>query len=116
MTKQPHDLSQRTSRKLAEAMSDFEGAMQEIERARRDRHDELWLDVFGLTEVPESLGHLTWLRVLSLSSNRLTEVPGFIGLLTELRELDLGDNDISRLPAFVGQLTQLRKLHLDRNE
>jgi len=69
----------------------------------------------GLTEVPESLGQLVQLWILSLSDNQLTELPGWLCQLTELQHLDLSANRFAVLPQQLAQLTRLRTLVLSSN-
>ncbi|HJT31368.1 MAG TPA: COR domain-containing protein [Pirellulales bacterium] len=69
-----------------------------------------------LTQLPESIGHLTELQTLDLSGNQLTALPESIGRLTELQQLDLSGNQLTALPKSLGQLKQLQSLNLDRNK
>ena len=69
----------------------------------------------GLTTVPESIGQLSGLTVLSLNKNRLTSVPESIGQLKMLQTLDLGENNLASLPQTIGQLATLTLLDLSRN-
>ena len=65
-----------------------------------------------LRELPESIGRLTQLRVLSLFDDRLTALPESIGELTELQKLYLDGNRLTVLPESIGRLTQLQMLNL----
>jgi Leucine-rich repeat (LRR) protein len=77
------------------------------------RVTELWLQSRNLTgSIPESLGDLTALQSLHLSSNNITSIPTSIGDLTALEELWLGWTPISSIPTSIGNLTSLRELHL----
>ena len=53
----------------------YREAKKRIDQAWRTRAKELDLDGMELTELPESLGQLTQLRELNLSSNQLTALP-----------------------------------------
>ncbi|MFM7513801.1 MAG: leucine-rich repeat domain-containing protein, partial [Cyanobium sp.] len=44
---------------------------------------------------------------LDLSHNQLTELPESLGQLTQLQMLTLSDNHLTALPESFGQLTQL---------
>ena len=59
-------------------------AEEKIEQARRDGAAILVLGGMGLTELPESLSHLTQLQSLHLSRNKLTSLPEWLGQLTQL--------------------------------
>jgi internalin A len=86
-----------------------------IERARRAGAKELDLNYMELTELPESLGRLTQLQTLYLSSSKLTALPEWLGGLTQLRSLDLSDSRLKTLPEWLGGLTQLQSLDLSGN-
>lgn len=70
-----------------------------------------------LRGLPHSIGRLSHLEVLNLSSNfsDLTELPDTISDLTNLKELDLSNNQIHELPLSFGRLSSLTKLNLDQN-
>ncbi|KAI7749254.1 hypothetical protein M8C21_030898, partial [Ambrosia artemisiifolia] len=78
-----------------------------------------YLDVHfnKLHGIPSSVGKLTNLETLNLSSNfsNLTELPDAITDLANLKELDLSNNQIQVLPESFGQLQSLTKLNLDQN-
>lgn len=67
--------------------------------------------------IPNSIGRLTKLEVLNLSSNfnNLMGVPDTITDLTNLRELDLSNNQIQAIPDSFYRLRKLEKLNLDQN-
>lgn len=77
----------------------------------------LRLDAGGnlITEIPETIGQLADLEMLSLYGNRITEVPTAIGELKNLKTLYLDSNRISVLPDEMGGLTALEELYLDEN-
>ncbi|OUM56451.1 hypothetical protein PIROE2DRAFT_18948, partial [Piromyces sp. E2] len=69
--------------------------------------------------IPTSLGKLTKLKVLDLSTNYFTgSIPDFIGNnLTELEELYLYDNQLEgSIPETLLQLKELRVLTLSENQ
>ncbi|HEX4608094.1 MAG TPA: COR domain-containing protein [Urbifossiella sp.] len=84
--------------------------------ARRSGARVLYLTHNNLTDVPESLGQLTWLRSLNLSHNELTAVPESLRQLTQLQELFFQSNRLKAVPASLGQLTQLHDLYLNNND
>ena len=94
----------------------YRRAEKKIEEARRNNAESLNLSVKGLTALPESLGRLTQLQVLSLGGNRLTVLPESVGWLTQLQKLRLENNQLTVLPEWLGRLTQLRELNIQSNE
>jgi hypothetical protein len=91
-------------------------ALRRIEDAYRDGSDELSLCGLELTAVPDEIGRLTKLTVLSLDTNRLTSLPAAIGNLVELDELSVTENCLTSLPREIGRLTKLRALCLQCNQ
>ena len=95
-------------------------AEEKIDEARQSGANELDLSVerswdeksLKLTELPESLGHLTQLQSLDLSGNQLTALPEWLGQLTQLHGLDIADNRLTALPVWLSQLTHLQKLSI----
>ena len=69
-------------------------------------------------EIPEELGSLTKLEILSLRSNQLTgEIPAQLGNLTNLRALSLRDNELTgEIPSALSTLTNLQVLALGGNQ
>lgn len=65
-----------------------------------------------LTSLPEEIGNLQALRILTLGSNRLASLPAGFGRLTKLEYLDLQDNPLGTLPEPVYQLRNLQYLKL----
>lgn len=65
--------------------------------------------------LPNSIGRLTTLRILDVSSNQITSLPETIGRLTELRVLNASDNALTSLPASLSELTNLQTVKVARN-
>ena len=57
--------------------------------------------------LPDSIGKLTGLRVLSLSYNRLAQLPATIVQLEKLRILRLNGNSLTSLPEGIVNLKEL---------
>ncbi|MBE0638435.1 MAG: T9SS type A sorting domain-containing protein [Bacteroidales bacterium] len=77
------------------------------------RVTQLWLQSKGITgAIPESIGDLTALKNMVLSSNPITSIPETIGDLSSLEMLWLGWTDITSVPESIGNLTNLNELHL----
>ncbi|KAF2316715.1 hypothetical protein GH714_042056 [Hevea brasiliensis] len=68
-------------------------------------------------QIPSSLGHVTSLRVLSLSQNNLQRsIPRELGGLVNLEQLDLSYNNLSgEIPKEIGGLKSLTILDLSWN-
>ena len=94
----------------------YQRAEKKIAAARQPRVRSLDLSRMHLTELPESLGHLTQLWEMYISDNQLTKLPKSIGQLTWLEWLDLSDNQLEALPETLGQLVQLQVLFLENNQ
>src|SRR5690606_23043948 len=69
-----------------------------------------------LTRLPDSIGNLSNLNLLSLSENQLTSLPDSMGNLRSLERLAVYDNQLTGLPATFGSLTELRRLNLHENQ
>jgi Leucine-rich repeat (LRR) protein len=65
-----------------------------------------------LDTLPEEIGNLQQLRVLTLGSNRLSSLPASFARLQNLTELDLQDNPLGSLPQVLCQLRNLQRLNL----
>ncbi|XP_048129711.1 plant intracellular Ras-group-related LRR protein 5-like [Rhodamnia argentea] len=63
-------------------------------------------------ELHHSIGEMTRLKYLSLSSSALTTLPDSIGKLKFLLELDLDGTGITELPHSIGDLKMLTKMSL----
>jgi len=72
----------------------YREAERRIEAARLENATELSLFYLGLTELPESLGNLSRLKVLDLRNNQLTELSESLGNLSQLQVLSLSDNQL----------------------
>lgn len=93
----------------------YEKARRRIVYARKNQTTTLRLGILSLTTLPESIGELTQLRNIELSSNNLSTLPEWIGNLTRLQSLDLIQNKLRALPESFSNLTQLEELDLDGN-
>ncbi len=76
----------------------------------------LALSSCDLTNLPESIANLAYLRGLILEDNKLSNLPQSLGGLVKLERLMLSRNPLVNLPEIVGQLTSLKKLDLERTE
>ena len=68
-----------------------------------------------LTQVPDLLCHLTSLKELDLSHNRLIVLPDWMSNLTSLTSLNLSDNWLIGMPDWIGNFTSLTSLNLSYN-
>ena len=74
---------------------------------------EIWRQSNNLSgDLPESIGDLTALKSLHLSSNDITSIPESIGNLTALEEFWIGWTPITVIPGSIGNLINLKQLHL----
>ncbi|WP_432726864.1 DUF1963 domain-containing protein [Variovorax sp. W6] len=76
---------------------------------------ELYLRTRYLARLPEDLGALEQLEVLSLQHCRIEALPDSIGQLAKLRRLLLDGNQLTTLPESVGKLPALELLSINRN-
>ncbi len=86
-----------------------DGAAPVVEGRRR----QLVLDSQNLTSLPEAIGTLDFLELLSLSNNRIERLPGSIAGLAKLEELRLVGNPLDGVPEVVRSLDSLWSLKLD---
>ena len=68
-----------------------------------------------ITILPESIGNLKELRVLSMRCGGLRRIPDSIGALSNLKSLNVRNNDLYNLPASITQLSKLTDLDFDGN-
>ncbi len=68
-----------------------------------------------LDTLPESLGRLTNLETLAIYNSPIRALPQSIGNLTHLKELTLVGGNVSSLPASMANLTSLQTLNLAYN-
>ncbi|HEY0074321.1 MAG TPA: COR domain-containing protein [Abditibacteriaceae bacterium] len=69
-----------------------------------------------MTKLPETIGQLTQIQHLDLTSNRLVDLPEWIGQLTQLRYLYLNSNNLHVLPNSISKLLCLERLVLGGNQ
>ncbi|MDZ8222359.1 COR domain-containing protein [Nostoc sp. ChiVER01] len=69
-----------------------------------------------LTEIPDEVFELEWLKVLNLSGNQLTTLPKAITRLQQLIFLDLSGNQLTTLPEVITRLQQITTLNLSGNQ
>jgi leucine-rich repeat protein SHOC2 len=82
------------------------------------RTDLPWLELSGkeITNLPESIGNLTYLTRLNLGFNHLDRVPESLFKLINLIELNLKSNQLNSLPENIGNLDRLIELDLSFNQ
>lgn len=76
---------------------------------------ELDLAGIGLTELPDSIGTLSEIKIIDLSNNKLTILPESIGDVARLEVLYLFNNCLADIPASIAQLNDLEALSLHGN-
>ncbi|MHA2282275.1 MAG: hypothetical protein ACXAC5_15640 [Promethearchaeota archaeon] len=69
-----------------------------------------------ISEIPESIGSLTYLKKLILRKNSLKGITSSIKKLTLLRELDLSYNEFEEIPQIIQTLNSLEKLNIKHNK
>lgn len=62
-----------------------------------------------------SIGHMTSLRWLTISTNMLEEIPPEIGKCTNLEYINVSGNNLTAIPPEIGLLTKLRTLKMSIN-
>jgi internalin A len=93
-----------------------EELLQIIERAAREKAENLNLGNKGLTSIPAEIGKIRSLRALNLRNNNLTTLPAEIGQLKKLNTLYLYNNKLTELPVEIGGLNNLTALHINNND
>lgn len=73
------------------------------------------LEAQGFTELPESIGQLSYIDTLELNYNQLKALPESIVQLQNLLQLGLNGNSLKALPESIGQLSNLTQLGLTGN-
>lgn len=68
-----------------------------------------------LTEIPEGVTKLPYLKVLDLGNNKIKMIPDAVLNMESLEELNLSNNKLKALPENIGKMTHLKKLALNRN-
>jgi internalin A len=79
----------------------------------RNRHT-LSLDLSGLnlTQLPEELRDLLWLKELNLQNNHLTQIPDWVGNLTSLNILNAYKNPLETILTDFTRLVDLKTLRI----
>ena len=75
----------------------------------------LLLDRCTIGALPESIGDLSSLESLSVTSTGLHALPSSLGDLPNLSTLWVDSNELSELPASLGRLGRLQNLYASRN-
>ena len=75
----------------------------------------LLLDNNQIAALPEEIGLLTRLEVLSIGANKLKNLPYTIGLLMNMKILNIKLNKIKKLPDAIASLTGLKEVYLSGN-
>ena len=70
----------------------------------------------GLKKLPDSIGNITSLKVLSLRNNKLTTLPGSFSKLMSLQLLSLWRNNLSNIPEPATSLLALQALWVQYNQ
>lgn len=81
-----------------------------------ERLRELYINNVGLTEIPDSIGKLTNLINLNLSSNKISKISNELSKLTKLYVLALSENKITNLPDCFANLRRLGEIYLNYNK
>lgn len=69
----------------------------------------------NLTQIPEEVFKMTWLKSLDIQNNNIAEVPPEIRKLKNLENLNLSNNKLTLLPSNLGKLEKLRYLNVSKN-
>lgn len=101
--------------KLLKLLQDMDSGHEPTIAERRwlNQIDDVNFDGMGLNSLPESIGQISNLRILSLDRNQLTKLPEVIQHLTNLERLSIGGNLLKELPDWLGDCAQLRSLSID---
>lgn len=69
-----------------------------------------------LTDLPEELAELRYIRTLRLKYNQLKRIPAVVVKLPQLMILEVSGNKIQKVDDSIGQLAILKELDLSGNE
>jgi leucine-rich repeat protein SHOC2 len=75
----------------------------------------LFVDLNNIENLPESIVKLTKLEHLDVSMNSLKNLPENINLMASLSNLELECNDLTRLPDLIGEMPNLKEISLSVN-
>lgn len=89
--------------------------LQFILRSKQKKATTLDLSNKGITELPDEIGDITWIKTLNLSYNNITFLPSSICNLVNLEKLFLTRNKLTKLPGEIGKLKKLKILDLSYN-
>jgi hypothetical protein len=101
---------------MIEQINKADEAEIRIQSCRERRANTLDLSDLSLSEIPDEVKNMTYLRSINLSENRLTELPDFICSYTSLENLDVSYNKLSYLPDAIGSLGSLENLNARCNQ
>lgn len=77
---------------------------------------ELWLCNHSISVIPEAIGEMKQLQVISFRNNQIETVPSQLCNCANLQRLYLQGNMLSILPNVFGKLKELVELDLSRNQ
>jgi internalin A len=86
-----------------------------IDKVIKRQKESLDLGSMSLTELPEQIKEITWLKRLNLSFNSLTKLPTWLKQLSNLETLDLRGNQLSELFPGLSELQNLQSINLRNN-
>ena len=86
-----------------------------INRIVKEKETILDLSNRNLSEIPESVFSLTWIKKLNLSNNRIEKISDNLSNLKHLSELNLSNNKLSEFPTSLFGLSSLSKLNISKN-
>lgn len=69
----------------------------------------------SLKSIPDSIGHCEMLETIKLNTNKITNIPKSIGNLKQLVTLDLWNNRIELIPYEIGSAEKLTNLRIHAN-
>jgi Leucine-rich repeat (LRR) protein len=67
---------------------------------------------FGISSLPEEIGNLSNLKVLSMEGTKISELPEKFWELTNLENLKIDSNELKSVSENIGNLSKLKKLSL----